>query len=342
MRRRIEEALGDCLTRMDRGETLDACLRSYEGIADELRPLLEAAAAVRGQAGRVPEYSREAALSGRARMQAERVRQAQRRRPLIGWSPFGSLVVGGVVAAVVALAVLALSGVFDFDGQTSVAQAEGIVASAGTDSMVLTTQDGRIVVTIGDKTLVLDSNGNLISGDMIVPGRRARIEFEEEADGFTGLRIEVEDDDHDAGESHGTEVEFSGVIQSIDANTLTLNTSFGAATVRIDAGTEVKGTLQVGQAVKVHATFERPGSYLAREIEVTDAGDDHGDDDATGDDHKDNSETGGSDSGPEDDGPGSTGADSTPSTDHTETPEPRSGSGTESSHEDDPEEHESD
>jgi hypothetical protein len=338
MRQKVEEALTDCMDRMDRGESLEACLRSYEGIAAELRPLLEAAGAVRGQADGVPEYSWEAALSGRARMQAERARQAQRRRPLIGWSPFGSLALGGIAAAVVALAVLTLSGaIFDFGGQPSVARAEGIVASAGTDSMVLTTQDGRIVVTIGDNTLVLDSNGAVISGDKIVPGRRARIEFEEEADGITGLKIEVENDDHDDGESHGAEVEFSGVIQSIDGNTLTLETSFGNAVVRIDAGTDVKGTLHVGLAVKIHATLGQSQSYLAREIEAAEVGEDHGDDDVADDDSGPDS-SGSAADGSESGGSGSGGS----SSDDDETHESGSGSDSDSSHEDDTEDHESD
>jgi hypothetical protein len=338
MKRNIEEALGDCLARLDRGESLDSCLRSYEGIFEELRPLLEAAGAVRARAGSVGDYPREAAERGRARMQAERERQAQRRRPLLGWSPFGSLVVGGVAAAALALAVLGLSGtLFDFGGQPSVAQAEGIVASAGTDSVVLTTADGRLVVSIGDKTVVLDSNGGVISGGEIVPGRRARIEFEEEADGITGLKIEVEDDDRDDDESHGAEVEFSGVIRSIDGNTLTLETSFGNAVVRIDAATEVKGTLQVGLAVKIHATLEQSQSYLAREIEAAEVGEDHGDDDVADDDSGPDS-SGSAADGSESGGSGSGGS----SSDDDETHESGSGSDSDSSHEDDTEDHESD
>ena len=43
---RIEEALNDCIERMDGGEPLGSCLASYPDLADELRPLLELSHAV--------------------------------------------------------------------------------------------------------------------------------------------------------------------------------------------------------------------------------------------------------------------------------------------------------
>ena len=44
--KRIEEALNDCIERMDGGESLDDCLNSYPDLADELKPLLELSHAV--------------------------------------------------------------------------------------------------------------------------------------------------------------------------------------------------------------------------------------------------------------------------------------------------------
>ena len=43
---RIEEALNDCIERMDSGESLGDCLNSYPDLADELKPLLELSHAV--------------------------------------------------------------------------------------------------------------------------------------------------------------------------------------------------------------------------------------------------------------------------------------------------------
>lgn len=296
MKSTLKEALGDCLARLERGESVEEALRGHESMAAELRPLLEAARAVRVRGETIPNRSPEAVRRGRARMQAERARQAERRAPIFGWFPWRAAAVAGIAAAAVLVASLGFaSGLFDFGSETTAARAEGVVASAGADTVVLTTQDGRIEIRIGDNTIVLDSNGNVISGGEIVPGALAKIEFEEDEDGFAGLKIEIEDDDDE--DAHGSEVEFSGVIQSIDGDTLTLDTSFGTATVLIDANTEVKGTPQVGQTVEVHATLVGKGDYLARELEVE--GDGDGGDDGDGGGHD------ADDDGPDSSGPGS-------------------------------------
>ena len=134
---------------------------------------------------------------------------------------------------------------------------------------------------------MLDANGNPINGDDITPGRSARVEVEEEDGEYSAQRIEVEDEDD---EGHGAEVEFSGKVQTVSGGTLTIEASFGVATVLIGPNTEVKGTLNPGVAVKVHADVQADGSYLARQIEAkggqTDGGggDDNGgggDDDGT-------------------------------------------------------------
>lgn len=51
---RVREALDDCAARMRRGEGLDTCLAHYPEYADELRPMLEALFALRGDAPRTP------------------------------------------------------------------------------------------------------------------------------------------------------------------------------------------------------------------------------------------------------------------------------------------------
>jgi hypothetical protein len=68
-------------------------------------------------------------------------------------------------------------------------------------------------------------------------------------------------------------VEFNGVIESFDGSTLTLMASFGTAHVRVDAQTQVEGTLEAGRTVKIHALRETGGLYLAREIQAIGDGD---------------------------------------------------------------------
>jgi len=94
------------------------------------------------------------------------------------------------------------------------------------------------------------------------------------------------------------EVEFFGKIESIQNGVYVI----GGRTVRTAAQTEIKGALAVGLMVKVHATLQADGTYLAREIELSNGDDNSGSDDNSGkggDD--DNSGKGGDDDGKGDD-----------------------------------------
>jgi len=95
------------------------------------------------------------------------------------------------------------------------------------------------------------------------------------------------------------EMEFFGKIESIQNGVY----GIGGRTVRTAPQTEIKGALAVGLMVKVHATLQPDGTYLAREIELS-TGDDNsgrgGDDDYGKGGDDDNSGKGGDD----DDGKG--------------------------------------
>lgn len=71
---RLYEAFDDCLARLSAGEPVDACLRRYPDLADELRPMLEAAQLAQA-ASRVPHHVQ---MRSRARFLAA---AAQRRSP---------------------------------------------------------------------------------------------------------------------------------------------------------------------------------------------------------------------------------------------------------------------
>lgn len=315
----LEEALAQCLARLEAGASIEDCLRGRETLAAELRPLLQAAQALRDRDA-IADYTLPAFERGRARMHAARIRQVEggRRAPILpGWffgRPAALMAVAAVVALVAALGFT--TGLFRFDADTTSAQVEGVVSRVDPDAIVLMTADGQLIIRIGENTIFLDADGDVISGGDIVPGRGAKVEVEEEDGAFAGLRIEVEDDGDEGGS--GAEVEFSAVIDTVSGSTLTVQASFGAATVRIDPQTEVKGALAAGASVEVHATLQPDGSYLAREIDVKgpeggddegDGGDDDGDDRSgtsgsgdSGDDEPDNSGPGSSDSGSGDDG----------------------------------------
>lgn len=313
MKRALQEALAECVARLEAGASIDDCLRGRGARTAELRPLLEAAAALRAGQGRIPEYTTQGFQSGRARMQAARAHQAEDSSGSLWPRFFGRPAALLAMVAVVALvAVLGFTTeLFRFGADTTSAHVEGVVSRVDPDAIILTTADGQVVISIGEDTIVVDAQGTVISGGDIVPGRLASVEVEMEDGAFAGLRVEIEDNDDD--ETLGAEVEFDGVVEAVGEGAITVRASFGAATVLIDTHTEVKGTLAVGLTVEVHATPEGDGSFTAREIRAEGSGDDNeglgvddntgtGEDDVDegdGDEPSDSSGPGSGDDGPE-------------------------------------------
>ena len=109
-------------------------------------------------------------------------------------------------------------------------------------------------------------------------------------------RAEPTHEQHATREAH--ETEFTGTVSSISGNVFVVNS------VTVIVTGEIKGTIAVGDMVKVHGVTQTDGSVLAREIEKVGA-DDKGDDDKGGDDK------GGDDSGHDGHG-GHGGDDATP------------------------------
>jgi hypothetical protein len=283
MRSAVQQALADCLARLEAGAGIEECLRGHEALAAELRPLLEAARALRAR--EVTDYRPEAFQRGRVRMQAARILAAERGGRSVWAGLWRPLALTGVAAVVAVLAALGFTtGVFRFGADTTSAQVDGVVSRVDPDAIIITTLDGRTTIRIGDSTLVLDATGNQISGGEIAPGRSVRIEVDEQDGEYSARRIEVEDDDHEAKDA---EVEFGGVVAAVNGNAVTVQASFGSATVLIGPTTEVDGTLTPGVTVEVHANAQNDGSYLATKIEVksTPAGEDSGGDgsDSSGD-----------------------------------------------------------
>ena len=312
MRSALKQALADCLARLETGAGIEDCLRGHEALAAELRPLLEGAQALR--AHQFADYRPDASQRGRSRMHAARIAEAERGRRPVWAGLFGRpLALTGVAAVVAVLAALGLTtGIFRFGANTTSAQVNGVVSSVDPNAIVLITADGRVSIRIAEGTVVLDAMGNEITGGDIAPGRSARIEVEEEGGEYSAQRIEVEEDDE---EGHGAEVEFTGVVKAVNGNAVTVQASFGAATVLIGPATEVKGALTPGVTVEVQANVQNDGSYLAKQIEAKgeSSGEGGGDgSDGGGDGGTPSSGNGSDDSGSGDDSSGSGGGDDEP------------------------------
>src|SRR3990172_7545393 len=216
MRSAVQQALADCLARLEAGAGIEEGLRGHEALAAELRPLLEAARALRAR--EVTDYPPEAFQRGRAPMQAARILAAERGGRSVWAGLWRPLALTGVAAVVAALAALGFTtGVFRFGADTTSAQVDGVVSRVDPNAIIITTRDGRTTIRIGDSTLVLDAMGNKITGGDITPGRSVRIEVDEQDGEYSARRIrEVEDDDnHEAKDAEG---EFGGVVKGVGGN----------------------------------------------------------------------------------------------------------------------------
>jgi hypothetical protein len=301
----LDSALVEGLATIERGATVDEALVGHEEFADELRSLLLTAQEVRTLGRDAPEAPALAAQRGRARMQAARLAQLERRGRNWGWIPWRAVGLGSAAAALAAVLVVAEVGPFSPD--TAPVQAQGTISRTTADAIVINTREGQVEARIVDDTVVLDGSGNVIGAAEIVPGSRATVELEEGEDGLSGLKIEIEDEDGEA--AHGAEVEFGGTVLSVQGSTLTLQTSFGSAVVIVDSSTEINGSLAPGLTLEVHGSLQPDGTYLAREIEVQGANDGQPDFGDNGEAERQQTESDDSESGSE-----------TEDTDHAEDP----------------------
>lgn len=131
----------------------------------------------------------------------------------------------------------------------------GLVESTGSPNWVISGEVVQVDVnTIVDSNVAIDSlvevKGLVVGGNLVAG------------------KIELEGDSSDSSDKMG-EVEFSGVIESITDGTYVID----GKTVMTDLSTEIKDMLVVGDFVKVHATLQTDGTYLAREIEKEDDAD---------------------------------------------------------------------
>ena len=99
--------------------------------------------------------------------------------------------------------------------------------------------------------------------DAIVVGDRVKVHLLLGADGLlTAREIELADADDTSGPALGLELEMTGVVEAVSADSLTV----GGRTFILTAQTEMDGVLAVGETVKVEAFGNLDGILTAREV----------------------------------------------------------------------------
>lgn len=138
---------------------------------------------------------------------------------------------------------------------------------------------------IGGRKVVTVSTTEIKNNPQV--GSYVKVHATPQADGsYLAREIEIDDDNRQGDDNRSGEIEFYGTVESINGSIWMI----GGRTVTLAANAEVKDNPQVGSYVKVHATLQADGSYLAREIEVDmddDMNDDNGGDDDNDDDWDD-------------------------------------------------------
>jgi predicted RecA/RadA family phage recombinase len=128
----------------------------------------------------------------------------------------------------------------------------GKVESIGSGSWVI---DGKTVAITAETEI----KGTIVVGDTV------KVEALVGSDGaLTAREIQLVEDDTPPGPDDGEKMEFTGVVESIGADSWVID----GKTVAITAETEIKGTIVVGDTVTVHAIRNPDGTLIAREIEI--------------------------------------------------------------------------
>lgn len=309
MKHHFDSVLNQCLDMLAQGLDIEACLQRFPQEADQLRPLLEAAAAVRRVS--LPEPFPQALAAGeRALLAALAQSERGQRRWGIG-KPLATLGVAATLAGL-ALLGLALAGplrdAFNLDADAAVA--DGTVTSVADGSLVVETAKGTSTVVVNEKTEVELEDGSPADITIITPGTEIRIRGRQEGeDLIQAQRIEVRVEVEPPAQGL-QELEFQGQVVAISNGTLTVSTPAGNVIVNLTLDTEVGGQLQVGATIKVHGSQGADGTISAREVDVLLAGgaglDE--DEDEIKEEDGDNSGPGSASDGADDSGPGSPGS----------------------------------
>jgi hypothetical protein len=105
---------------------------------------------------------------------------------------------------------------------------------------------------------IVEVEGRVVSGSLLAS------EIKSEDSLGSGTAVASTPEVSSTSQPSGSEVEFTASLVSINGSTWLV----GERSVVVTASTEIKDNPQVGSLVKVHATLQADGNYLAREIEA--------------------------------------------------------------------------
>ncbi len=227
-------ALDDCLRQMQAGESLEAALARYPALADELRPMLEAAQLAQppAEAQAVPNRAQRASRAAFLTRAAE-LREAKSKARSLGGFAWPRAIPRAFAAALAASLVVALG-------------AYGVVSVSASSlpgdplyGVKRTAEDVQLFITVD-------------------PAARAALEGE-----FDERR--VQETERVLSEGREAEVEFSGAITALLGDLWRV----GEFSVRLPSNTPISGTPAVGRWAKVVGLAQKDGTVEALRVTIT-------------------------------------------------------------------------
>ncbi|MEE8194336.1 MAG: DUF4382 domain-containing protein [Dehalococcoidales bacterium] len=163
MARNFDEILDECLDRIGRGESLEACLADYPGQGKKLEPLLRALLQTRQAYSFAPSAAAKRAARQRFGAALERLEQRRRQQPSVFSRLFTRPMAWVTVAAVI---ILVLAGYFSFSPALSptelVANPEGNFVFLISDDVNAIADFDSVSVSISKVALILSDSGQQV------------------------------------------------------------------------------------------------------------------------------------------------------------------------------------
>jgi hypothetical protein len=152
------------------------------------------------------------------------------------------------------------------------AEISGIVASVGTDSLVVTTDTGAVTVTVTSTTTIMQGHTTIALTDIKVGDQVEAKGTSTDATHLTATSIKDETEN----ETEDENVEFDGTIASIGSNEIVVTTDHGSITVAVSSSTVIVkdhhnvalSDLAVGNRVEVKGTAVDVTHVNATQIKV--------------------------------------------------------------------------
>jgi len=156
------------------------------------------------------------------------------------------------------------------------AELSGVIASATTTSITVTSNGNTVVVKITSATIIRRGSTTLTTADLKT-GNHVEVKGVAASDGsVTATSIQVEDT---AGDNHTETVEYSGTVTAVSSTSVTVTSEGHAVAAAVTSVTTVTKSshaagsiadVNVGQRVEIHATRASDGTLTATQIAIED------------------------------------------------------------------------